>query len=197
MHGLINRAIQCFVRDTYGGDRWLGVARAAGLDPPRFESMLTYDDALTSDVLAAVCAALGKSEDEVLEDIGTYLVSHPNNEALRRLLRFGGMTFEEFLHSLDDLPDRARMAVPDLELPLLELRDCGTDQFCLCCGGDYPFYGHVMLGLLRTMADDYGALVYLDISPCERGGEMIRIVLVESAFSEGRSFELSAGLDPL
>lgn len=197
MHGLINRAMQCFVHDTYGEDRWLDVAQVAGLDPPLFESMLTYDDALTRDVLDAVCASLGKSEDEVLEDIGTYLVSHPNNEALRRLLRFGGMTFEEFLHSLDDLPDRARMAVPDLELPTLELRDCGADQFCLCCGGDYPFYGHVMLGVLRTMADDYGALVFLEISPCEQGGKVIKIALVESAFSEGRSFKLGAGLGTL
>lgn len=194
MHGLINRAIQCFVRDTYGEDRWLEVAREAGIDPPRFEAMLAYDDALTDNVLAALGASLSKPQDEVLEDIGTYLVSHPNTEALRRLLRFGGMTFEDFLHSLEDLPERARMAVPDLELPQLELRVCGGDLFCLTCRSEHPGFAHAFLGLLRTMADDYGALVYLDIHARGPGVDLIRITLVESAFAAGRSFELGAGL---
>ncbi|WP_323785132.1 heme NO-binding domain-containing protein [Thalassovita sp.] len=192
MHGLINRALQCFVRDTYGEDRWLDVARAAGLDPPRFESMLTYDDALFSDTLAALSRSLGKSKDDVMEDVGTYLVSHPHVEALRRLLRFGGVTFEEFLHSLDDLPERARLAVPDLDLPQLELRDCGPDRYLLVCRSRHPGFGHAMLGILRTMADDYGALVILDIERQEPGVDVISVSLVERAFAQGRSFDLGA-----
>ncbi len=62
----------------------------------------------------------------LLEDLGTYLVSHPNVQGLRRLLRFGGAGFIDFLHSLDELHDRARLAVPDLDLPQLELRDHGS-----------------------------------------------------------------------
>jgi hypothetical protein len=51
----------------------------------------------------------------LLEDIGTYLVTDPALEPLRRLLRFGGDTFAEFLGSLEELPDRARLAMPQLE----------------------------------------------------------------------------------
>ena len=29
MHGLVNRAIQCFIRDTYGFPAWEEIARAA------------------------------------------------------------------------------------------------------------------------------------------------------------------------
>lgn len=32
MHGLINRAIERFIRDTYGRDTWARVTRLAGLD---------------------------------------------------------------------------------------------------------------------------------------------------------------------
>ncbi|MFY0679390.1 MAG: heme NO-binding domain-containing protein [Thalassovita sp.] len=194
MHGLINRAIQCFVRDTYGNSVWLDVARQADVDPPRFEAMLSYDDAVTTDVLEALCARLNKSKADVLEDIGTYLVSHPNVEPLRRLLRFGGVTFVEFLHSLDDLPARARLAVPDLWLPTLELHDKDGIQFELDCRGRYPGFGHVLLGVLRTMADDYGALVFLDFCPVAPGADRIAVTLVESAFSEGRDFDLGAGV---
>lgn len=69
--------------------------------------MLTYEDSVTLDVLAALGVVLDRPQQDILEDIGTYLVSHPKVEPLRRLLRFGGPTFTEFLHSLDDLPARA------------------------------------------------------------------------------------------
>ena len=193
MLGLINRAIQCFVRDTYGEDIWAGVARGAALDGVGFEAMLFYDDTLTDQVLDQVVRLLNKPRDEVLEDIGTYLVSHPNVESLRRLLRFGGVDFREFLHSLDDLPDRARMAVADLELPRLELHDDGESCLHLHVRATRDGFGPVMLGVLRTMADDYGALVFLGLRHRGPGDDVIDIALLETAFAEGRSFTLSAG----
>ncbi|WP_319826378.1 heme NO-binding domain-containing protein [Thalassovita sp.] len=193
MHGLVNRAIQCFVRDTYGNDIWLEVACSVALEGGSFEAMLSYDDALTEQVLERIAALLRKSRPDVLEDVGTYLVSHPNAEALRRLLRFGGVDFMEFLHSLDDLPDRARMAVSDLDLPQLELDDRDPNRVHLHVRSAHDGFGHVMLGMLRTMADDYGALVFLNLRRLRPGDDVIDIALVESAFTKGRSFTLSAG----
>ncbi len=192
MHGMINRAIQRFVTDTYGAERWTCVASAAELGFTDFEAMLVYDAALTQRVLDAVCGDLEKPCEEVLEDIGTYLVSHPNAEALRRLLRFGGVDFVEFLHSLDDLPDRARLAVPDLDLPELDLYEHSPNRFALTVRGSPDGFGHVMMGVLRTLADDYGALVLLDHRGERNGQEMIDITLIEAGFAEGRDFDLGA-----
>ena len=88
MHGLINRSIQCFLRDTYGPASWSAIAGAAGLGFDNFEPLLIYDAALTESVIAAAAGYLQRPRETVLEDLGTYLVSHPNLEALRRLLRF-------------------------------------------------------------------------------------------------------------
>jgi len=192
MHGLVNRAIQSFVTNTYGPDRWSRVTEAAGLEQPGFEAMLSYDDALTDAVLDALCADLGRGRGEVLEDLGTYLVSHPAVEALRRLLRFGGETYVDFLHSLDDLPDRARLAVPDLHLPALVLREEGEGRYSLACGPELPGFGWVMMGILRAMADDYGALVMLEHQGASAATEVIAITLIESAFAKGRAFDLGA-----
>ena len=109
MLGLINKAIQCFVLDTYGRETWREMAQSAALPVMQFEAMLIYEDTLTEQALDATARFLDKPRTDVLEDIGTYLASHPNVEALRRLLRFGGAHFIEFLYSLDDLHDRARM----------------------------------------------------------------------------------------
>ena len=202
MHGLINRAIQSFVTNTYGPDRWLSVTEEAGLGFSEFEAMLNYEDGQTEAVLRALCIELGRPESELLEDLGTYLVSDPKVESLRRLLRFGGETYQDFLHSLDELPDRARLAVSDLHLPPMELRELTPRQFSLICGAGLRGYARVMMGILRAMADDFGALVFLEHHGRQddgdpgtgrlAGAEVISITLVEADFAAGRDFDLGA-----
>ncbi|PZR00227.1 MAG: heme NO-binding protein [Cereibacter sphaeroides] len=192
MHGLINRSIQVFLRDTYGEALWTEVAVAADLGFDGFESMLRYDDRLTRRVIDAAAARLNRPRETVLEDLGTYLVSHPNLERLRRLLRFGGVDFVDFLHSLDELPGRGRMAVPDLDLPFLELRGRGPERFLLICRSPLEGIGHVIVGLLRAMADDYGALVVLEHQGSGAAGEVVSIHLLEQRFAAGRRFEPAA-----
>ncbi|MEM6896959.1 MAG: heme NO-binding domain-containing protein [Pseudomonadota bacterium] len=191
MHGLINRALQCFLRDTYGPEVWADIIQTADLGYVSFESMLIYEDQVTAQVLDLATQKLGKASDDLLEDLGTYLVSHANTQALRRLLRFGGVDFLGFLHSLDDLPGRARLAVPDLVLPSLELREIDETNFTLICGNDYPGFGHVMMGVLRAMADDYGALAFLELDESAASYDALRIILLDEAFAEGRAFELA------
>ena len=165
MHGLIYRAIQCFLRDSFGAAVWHDIAAETGVPADGFEPMLRYDDAIAGRMIDAAAARLDRSRDSLLEDLGTYLVSHPNREGLRRLLRFGGVTFLDFLHSIDDLPGRGRLAVPDLDLPQLELRDHGEGRFSLVCRSQFTGFVPVMVGVLRAMADDYGALVLLEAAP--------------------------------
>lgn len=192
MHGLILKTLQVFVQDTYGPEAWRNISAHASLETPDLEAMLNYDEQVFKDVVSAASEVLEKPSEVFLEDIGTYLVSHPNCEGLRRLLRFGGVDFIEFLHSLDDLPDRARLAVADLGLPDLELRDHTINQFQLKIEGHLPGFVHVMTGLLRAMADDYGALALLDHSGDGAASvQMIDITVVETAYAEGRDFELA------
>ncbi|MBY6056690.1 heme NO-binding domain-containing protein [Leisingera daeponensis] len=192
MHGLINRAIQAFVTSTYGADRWEEVMDEAGLGFTEFEAMLFYTEEQSGSMLAAMEKVLARPLPEMLEDMGTFLVSNPQVEALRRLLRFGGVNYVEFLHSLDDLPDRARLAVSDLHLPGLELLEQAPDQFELICQPGLPGYASVLMGVLRAMADDYGDLVFLDHSGTHGGAEVISITLVETKFAAGREFDLGA-----
>lgn len=192
MHGLILRSIQNYMTDSYGRTAWLQAVAQAVPDHPDFEAMLSYDDALAPAVLDAMGAVLNRPRSEVMEDIGTYLVSHPNTEAVRRLLRFGGMNFEDFLHSLDDMPDRARMAVSDLHLPAIELHEHDEGRYSLICDSPLSDFGYLMMGVLRVMADDYGALAMLDHAGRTGGRETVSIQLIERDYADGRSFNLGA-----
>lgn len=192
MHGLIHRAVQCFLVDTYGPETWLEVTRRAELDVIEFEAMLTYDDAHLTTVIRAASGTLKRSEAELKEDIGTYLVSNAQMQSLRRLLRFGGETFTEFLHSLDDLEDRARLAVADLQVPSIEVDERNLQSFRLRCEGGPEGFGHVLVGVLRAMADDYGTLALTEHQGQFDGVEILSVSIFDTSFAEGRSFQLGA-----
>tara|TARA_A100001391_G_scaffold53289_1_gene32543 strand:- start:123 stop:710 length:588 start_codon:yes stop_codon:yes gene_type:complete len=192
MHGLVNRALQGFLTDTYGKDTWEEVRSQAALPFDGFESMLHYDDRLTEQTVSAAAVVLHKDAISLLEDIGTYLVTHPNLEPLRRLLRFGGDTFYDFLQSLDDLAGRASLAVPDLVLPDLHICHLHRNSFVLEVKWPVPGISAVFLGALRALADDYGALAILEFDGAGGGIERIRIELLDTAHASGRHFSLGA-----
>lgn len=192
MLGLVNNTVERFVAHTYGLERWQSISEAAGLEGGGFEAMLVYDDALTDTLLAALQAELGRDLGDILEDLGTYLVSHEEERRLRRLLRFSGVTYLDFLMSLDDLPDRVKLAITDLALPPLELREYGGGAFTLTVGAGIQGFAHVVMGVLRAMADDYGALVLLEYQGQAGQEEAISIQLIDSSYAEGRDFALGA-----
>lgn len=194
MDGLINRAIESFAQETYGDAFWHDLMQGLGLQFVSFEATLDYDAKVTEQVVGALARALGQSPDEVLEDLGTFLVASPRTYAIRRLLRFSGADFVEFLYSLDDLPARVRLALPEFDMPQIELREHANGAFSLRVEMVPAFrmgLAHVMVGLLRAMADDYGALVYLEHRGVNGRDEIIGITLLESAFTEARAFALA------
>lgn len=191
MHGLINRSVQCFISDTYGSANWAAVAREAKLQQYGGEPMLTAAPGLTSLLIDACHSVLGHPRETILEDLGTYLVSHANMTVVRRLLRFGGVDYLEFLHSLRDLRERARLAVDDLDLPVIDLSEQGAGEYRLSCSVPMPGIGYVMMGMLRAMADDYGALVFLDHLGEAEGCEAVSIQLLDEAHAAGKPFALA------
>ena len=192
MHGLINRSLQCFLRETYGRDAWTAISRDANVGIDNFEALLVYEPDVTQSILKAAAAYTGNPVEMILEDLGTFLVSHPTMEAPRRLLRFGGENFIEFLFSLDELRDRVRMAVPDLIFPSLELRDHFLTSYTLLVSHKEAGFGHVMVGVLRAMADDYGTLAFLEHRGRRDGVETIAVELIDISYSRGREFALAA-----
>jgi hypothetical protein len=191
VHGLVNRSIQCFVADTQGPEAWARVAALTRSGIADYESLLNYPDTETEDLLAAAGRGLDKTREHLLEDIGTWLVTADDLATLRRLLRFGGPDFVEFLHSLDDLPGRARMAVSGLDLPAMELREHAPLTYSLTLGAGMPGFGHVLMGLLQAMADDYGVLALFSLSLRPAGDAVLQIRVFRTDHAEGNAFDLT------
>ncbi len=193
MHGLIDRSLESFLRGTYGDKFWMDLIREIDPGFDSFEPMFRYDSALTQSVVNQAATLLGKTRDNLLEDFGTYLIVDTRSERVRRLLRFGGGDFTEFLHSLEDLPGRARLAVPDMDMPEIEVDELSDGAYSLSIRHPEPGFGHVILGALRALADDYGALALLDHGGRLGETETLTVDLLDMSYTEGRSFELAAG----
>lgn len=198
MHGLINRSVERFLVDCYGEAVWQPIAQQIGHE--HFESMLSYDDDVTHDLIALAATTLGKPAAAVLEDLGMHLVRY---EPLRRLLRFGGVDYADFLLSLNELHDRGKLAVAELELPVLTVDEREPGCFLVEVEAAIPGWTQVLAGLLRAMADDYGALVLLEEMPAapavcghDHGAQWcgcLTVRLLQARYAEGRQFQL-AGL---
>ncbi len=164
MHGMINRGLQCYIRDIHGVDVWEETCEQAKLPHYNFESMLTYDDATTEGLLSSFGALVGRQRDEILEDFGVYMVSDDALSTVRRLLKFGGRNYVEFLQSLNFVYDRAKLAVPGLDIPMMELVTHGPCRFTLYARFQKRGFGVTLLGLLRALADDYNTLISIEHS---------------------------------
>lgn len=190
MNGLIDRAIECFLRDSYGEPCWQRVAHAAG-DPGDAPGELFGGCARRSAALVAAAAAeRGLSKAALMEDLGAYLVTHPAREGIRRLMRFSGDSFADVVQSLDDLPDRVRLALPGLDLPAVLVSDSGAGALVVTVLWHDAGAGWVLTGMLRALADDYGALALLEAAETGPGAVRIRVDLLDLAHGEGRSFSL-------
>jgi hypothetical protein len=197
MHGLINKSIQSFLCDSFGDAAWADIAHKAGiaqlLGPTGFEPMQLYDDKLTDAMITAAVEKLSRPRDCLMEDLGTYLISNERFEPLRRLLRFGGVSFTDFLYSLDDLQGRSKLAVPELSVPDLTVDESDPGQFTLTCRDCAFGFEHIMVGILRALADDYGALAVLSLDDdmAAVDSAVISIEVHDPAFHAGRRFDLA------
>lgn len=190
MHGLVNKALQDFLVETYGREIWDAIRRDAGIEFDTFEPMMQYDAILTQRVLHAVTFRLVRTSAAFLEDLGTWLVTRPENDSLRRLLRFGGADFQDFLCSLDELPGRVKLAIPHFDVPLLHLNFPEKTKAALILTWPEVNLTPVVAGAVRALADDYGALVLLETQDTARLSSVIEVELLDNSFAEGRDFDL-------
>lgn len=194
MHGLICKAVEGFVIDQHGPGTWSVIRAEAGVDFEHFESLRVYDGILAEHVFDATATALRRDRNVLFEDVGGWICTHPSLEAIRRLIRFTGKTFVNLLYALDEVHDRACMAVPGLNLPRYHLERDGDGEFEITCRWTVAGGAAVLIGVLRAMADDYGALALIDAGDARHEGgvwiEHVHISIVEQSYQAPREFTL-------
>lgn len=185
MHRLVRRSCEAFLRDTYGDVLWRNVAETAGLDERGFVASVEMNESPSNVLIREASRLLGKPENDLLEDLGSWLA---RLEAVRRLLRFSGRDFREFLQNLVELPDHAHMVIPDLGLPEMTVVSDGPENLRVILPRRRSDWSSAMAGIIRAMADDYGVLGLIWVEDNE-----IHVLISDVAFSTARDFRLGGG----
>lgn len=162
MHGMVNKGLQTYLTDIFGAEVWEDVCTAGGLSQFNFETMLTYDDELTEQIVVGATKTLNRSRDDILEDFGTHVAGAEGLPVVRQLLQFGGENFEEFLQSLEEMHDLCRIVLPELDVPVFVLDASHAGACTVHYTFEKPGYGAVFLGILRAVASAYDTLALVE-----------------------------------
>lgn len=186
MQRLVVRAIEEFLRDTHGDALWTRVVAdcdartregVTGSAPvPRDREQQIHQ------LLSVTAERLRRPVGELFEDMGAWLA---RREAIRRLLRFSGRDFRDFLMRLEELPGRAHFVIPDLDMPQIEITLQSNQSLRLSFPHSAPGWSEILAGVLRVMADDYGTLALIEVK-----GDEVHVQISDDAFAEGREFRL-------
>lgn len=182
MQGLIHYSVETFIRQRRGEAAWAETAIRAGLDSRGFHAFRHYPPQMLDALISAGCAVFGLDQAEFLDDLGQWLAG---TEEVRRILRFSGASYADFVFALEHLHLRGEMVLPSLDLPRITVTQKAGGRFDLDIA-DRAEWAAVICGVARAMADDYGVLAFVEI---KRG--RIRIDVPDTRFGPGRDFSLA------
>lgn len=184
MYTLVGRSLESFLRSTYGDAFWQDLLRTA-LPEQASRPLLTRPSARdTRRIVFLASRRLNKPVTEIVEDLGAWIV---RLEGVRRLLRFSGPNFVEFIRSLEELPGRALLVLPHFPLPELSVTAEGAEEYEILVPRRPRGWIWAIAGMLRGMADDYGTLALIAVA-----GDRISLRIVLEEHAAGRPFVLSA-----
>ena len=68
MYGVVNNAVQSFVLESQGQDAWEKIKNKAGIELESFNSMQSYPDEVTYNLVGAASEILGLDAGIILEE---------------------------------------------------------------------------------------------------------------------------------
>ena len=123
MYGIVNKAIQDLVTETFGEDKWEAVKEKSAVDVDFFLSNEPYDDSITYELVGAASEVLGIPAGDVLQAFGEWWVLKTGKEKYGGLMEAGGNNLKEFLVNLPLFHNRIMLMYPKLTPPEFKVSD--------------------------------------------------------------------------
>ena len=118
---MVNDAIRKMVIELFDEDTWEDLCVKAKNEELSFELFKQYDDAITLNLVVAICEATQKDAPEILESFGEYWIGYAFESEYRDLLGSFATDPIELIKSLNNLHDRLEMSFDQLKPPSFDI----------------------------------------------------------------------------
>jgi hypothetical protein len=167
---MVNKAVQHLITTNYGLAVWEKVRIRAGIKEHNFVAMQSYPDALTYDLVGAICGELNAPAEQVLETFGESWVDYASTQGYSPMLDFFGKDMRSLLKNLDALHTRLKTVFPHLSPPELGCEVITPDRYRLHYRSHRPGLTHFVVGLLRGMGKRFASPVAITIEQRKQDG---------------------------
>lgn len=161
MYGLLNRAIEELVVERSGLATWHAVKRKAGVQVHAFESMESYPDEITYELVAAASEVLGESPTELLRAFGRHWILFTGRSAYGSILEAAGRDLRDFLGNLDAIHASFAAGMPELVPPRFSVSEEPGDTLRILYHSERDGLAPMVLGMLEGL----GALFESELDP--------------------------------
>ena len=123
MYGIVNKAIEDLVKETWGVEKWEAVKDRCNIDIDYFISNEPYPDSVSYNLVGAISNEMNIPAGEVLHSLGEWWVLRTGKEKYGGLMEAGGNSLKEFLVNLPAFHNRVILMYPKLTPPEFRLSD--------------------------------------------------------------------------
>ena len=152
MYGLVNQALEDFVRQRFGDAAWNRIRDGAGVSLDMFVSMDSYPDDMTVKLVQAATDVLGLNAAQILEAFGEHWVLYTAQAGYGEMLAMFGSDLRAFLLNLDNLHSHVAMTFPALRPPSFEVEQIeGSRALLLHYRSERTGLAPMVVGLLKGL----------------------------------------------
>jgi len=156
MYGLINNALKQFIMLKTSREDWERIRLAANIEHEHFETMHSFADEVTYELLKSYCAYSGREASVVLQEFGGYWVKEVAAKHYGYMLKMTGRTFPEFIQNLDLMHQRVSTEFDELVQPHFNIVQVAEGSFHVHYWSHRKGLAPFVLGLLHGLAEHFG-----------------------------------------
>ncbi|HEX5684030.1 MAG TPA: heme NO-binding domain-containing protein [Ideonella sp.] len=152
MYGLVNQALEDFVKKGFGNTAWNRIREGAGIRLDMFVSMDSYPDETTHRLVRSASEVLDLDSSEILEGFGEHWVLYTAQAGYGEMLAMFGSDLRSFLNNLDNMHSHVAMSFPALRPPSFEVEQIeGDPGLLLHYRSERAGFAPMVVGLIKGL----------------------------------------------
>lgn len=163
MYGIINQGLKDMICLEQGVDVWRQVCESIGLSSEDFETLRSYDDSCTYQLIQAIATTLQVSQDDVLVRYGHYWVSFTAKRGYGPIMDLFGRDFRTCLKNLNRMHTHMGAMMPKLNPPRFEVHEVEERVIEVHYTSSRAGLVPMVQGLLQGLAEKFNEQVVINL----------------------------------